>query len=310
MIVSLALLEEYYESIKEQTGEVVQSYKNFQEAKSILPEAEIVISWGNFSGDMLKECKKLKWLFILNAGLEKLPFIELEEKGVLVNAGRVHGTQMAEHGFGIMIAFNRQLHQYIRNQQQKSWKHYKPMTQLAGKTLCIIGAGSIGREFANKAKAFDMKVIGLKKHKEALEHFDEVWEMDQLYKALGLADYIVLLTPLTEETYHLIGQKEFSAMKPECIFINMSRGDTVDEAALIDTLGKGYIAGAGLDVFHQEPLPETSPLWEMENVILTPHSSALVPDMMDSLVAVFIKSLICYRQGKPLPNRIDLKNKY
>jgi len=119
-----------------------------------------------------------------------------------------------------------------------------------------------------------------------------------------------LITPLTDQTYHLIGQAEFKTMKDSSIFINMSRGDTVDEAALIEALQKGIIAGAGLDVFHTEPLPANNPLWKMENVMITPHNGGISPNTFKRAVGVFVESLTCYRQGKPLPNQVNLQRKY
>lgn len=312
MIVSLIPIErEYCDTIEKQTGERVLSYRNAGEALEVLPEAEIILSWGELGEDIVKACKKLKWLFVMSAGVEKLAFDELDRKGVIVtNVSGIHGPQMAEHAFGLIILFSRQLNRSIRSQLQKKWERIKSMGELTGKTLCIVGSGSIGKEIARKAKAFDMRVIGLKKHAEALENFDRVWGMEKLHDALGQADYTVLLTPLTDETYHLLGMNEFLAMKPTSVFINLSRGDTVDETALIEALQKGIIAGAGLDVFHQEPLPEHSPFWEMENVVITPHNAGQSPHYIPRAIELFLSSFDCYRQGKSMPNQIDLKMKY
>jgi phosphoglycerate dehydrogenase-like enzyme len=137
-----------------------------------------------------------------------------------------------------------------------------------------------------------------------------VWPIDKLHEALQQADYSVLITPLTEATFHLIGTEEFRVMKSSSIFINVSRGDTVDETALIEALQNGSIAGAGLDVFHEEPLPQDSPLWDMENVLITPHNAGVSPHYTTRIIDLFLTSLACYRQGKPLPNRIDLERKY
>lgn len=184
------------------------------------------------------------------------------------------------------------------------------MDEISEKTLCIIGTGSIGSEIARKAKAFDMKVIGVDKFPATSKNFDEVWGMDKMAEALGLADYTVLTIPLTEETYHLMGQKEFKSMKQSGILINMSRGDTVDETALIAALQEGRIAGAGLDVFHKEPLPQESPLWDMENVIITPHCAGDSPYLERRALNLFAENLLLYRQGKPMKNIINLERKY
>ncbi len=315
MIISLVpqnlLTKEQLGLFEKETGESILSFADLNEALKFLPEADILIVFGRIDKEALKICSKLKWLFSVSAGVEHLPFTELKEKGVIVtNTRGIHGEQISEHVFGMVLSFSRQLMLSRKNQLQKKWAQLLPVDELPGKTLCIIGAGSIGSEIARKAKAFDMHVIGLKKHPEAMEYFDDVFGIEKLHDVLGLADYAVLITPLTDETYHIMGAEEFKAMKRTGVFINMSRGDTVDEASLIDALRNGIIAGAGLDVFHTEPLPPESPLWEMENVIITPHNSGVSPHYFEKTLKVFRESLALYRQGKELPNRIDLERKY
>ncbi len=312
MIISLVELgKENIDFVKQKTGEDILVFKSPKEAEGLLPRAEILISWGGFDSGLLKYCGSLKWLFITSAGVEKLPFSQLSERGVMVtNVSGIHGTQIAEHVLGMMLAFSRGLHLSLRGQLQRKWRSYGSLSELAGKNLCIVGAGRIGREVARKAKAFDLSVTGIKKHAEPLDYFDEVLGMDRLHEALEQADYTLLLTPLTSETFHLIGSKEFDAMKPDSIFINMSRGDTVDEEAMIMALKQGRIAGAGLDVFHKEPLPESSPLWDMENVIITPHNAGVSPYYTERAMELFAQSLVLYRRGEPMPNRIDFERQY
>ncbi len=313
MIVSIIPFasEEFIEQLSSITGEKVKSFRNIIDAVEALPEAEILIHFGNISGETLKICRNLKWLFSLSAGVEKLPFPELIEMGITVtNTRGIHGKQMAEHVIGIMIAFSRYLHKCLKNQIEKKWDQNLRVDELAGRNLCIIGAGSIGMEIARKAKAFDMIVTGLKKHPVELEYFDFVWGIEKLHEALNHSDYSVLVTPLTDETFHLMGLDEFKAMKKNSVFINISRGDTVDENVMIEALKNGIIRGAGLDVFHEEPLPQESPLWNMENVIITPHNAGVSPYYMKRALEIFLNSLKLYKEGKPLPNRINLIRKY
>ena len=312
MIVSAVNIgDEYGKRIEKETGDRLLYFNGLKEAAGSLPEAEIVISWGNFSSSYLKLCNKLKWLFTFSAGVEGLPFEELAQRGIAVsNVRGIHGPQMAEQAFGMMIAFSRRLKECFENQHKNKWGNFETIGELTGKSLTIIGAGSIGMELARKAKAFDMDVTGLKRNACALPGFDRVWEMDRLHEALGISDYIVLLTPLTSETRHLIGVEEFEAMKPGSVFINMSRGDVVDEDAMIDAIRKGRPAYAGLDVFKTEPLPEGSPLWGMDNVIITPHNAGQSPHYTERAVDIFIGAYSLYRQGMPLPNSIDLTRKY
>jgi D-2-hydroxyacid dehydrogenase (NADP+) len=312
MIVSTVdLKEEYLNLIKNSTGEDVTVCARPGEQAGKLAEAEIIISFGDFNAEDLELCKNLKWLFVTSAGVEKLPFEKLAEKSVCVtNASGIHTTQMAEQIFGMMIAFSRRLADYLRYQQRGIWHPMLPFGELKDKTLCIVGAGSIARETARKAKAFDMKVIGLKRHASPLPDFDSVWDMSRFHEALGLSDYVVVLTPLTDETFYLFGAEEFSLMRTNAVIINMSRGDTIDEKALIEALRSGKIAGAGLDVFHNEPLEPESPLWGMENVIITPHTAGGTPDYIDRALDLFLKSYKCLRSGGQLPNIVDLKLKY
>jgi phosphoglycerate dehydrogenase-like enzyme len=193
---------------------------------------------------------------------------------------------------------------YIRNQEKAQWRTIFSGDDLEGRTLCIIGAGSIGTEIGKKAKAFDMRVIGLKRHPEPLESFDEVWGIDRLDEALPLSDYVVLITPLTPETHHLMGAEEFRAMKDTAVFINVSRGDTVDEQALISALEQKEIAGAVLDVFHTEPLPKESPLWAMENVMVTPHNAGPSTNSEQKTIRLLSDNIARFRNGRELINKI------
>ncbi|HBF37164.1 MAG TPA: D-2-hydroxyacid dehydrogenase [Firmicutes bacterium] len=313
MILSLQLPfgREFLQIIEKKIGEKIHAYDHIQDAAAVLPEAEVIMLMGSIDPVTIKTCRRLKWLFSFSAGVEKLPFKELMEMGVRVtNTRGIHGPQIAEQTMGMMISFSRGLNRSYRNQLEQKWDQFMTVDELTGKTLCIIGAGSIGREIARKAKAFDLTVIGLKTHPEPMENFDQVWGIAKLHEALGLADYTVLITPLTDQTYHLMGRAEFEAMKKSGIFINVSRGDTVDETALIEALQKGLIAGAGLDVFHEEPLPPTHSLWKMNNVIITPHNSGISPKMLERASSIFMEGWTCYRQGRPLPNPVNLQRKY
>ncbi len=315
MIVTLAPPRLFTEAdlarFTERTGETLHIIHDVKSNPGLLAAAEILLIFGELNSEILQACPRLKWLFSLSAGMDLLPWADLVERGIVVsNVRGIHGTQMAEHTIGIMIAFSRQLNWCYRSQLRREWRSPWTVNELTGQTLSIIGAGSIGKEIAKKAKAFDMKVIGIKRNPEPLAYFDEVWGLDQLHRVLGAADYHALITPLTEETYHLIGAAEFQAMKPTSIFINISRGDTVDEKAMLAALQNGEIAGAGLDVFSEEPLPSNSPFWELPNVIITPHSSGKSPYYMQRALELFTESLLAYRQGKSLPNQIDPSRKY
>lgn len=312
MIVSyVGLTEEQLKQIKDATGEEALIIGRDGTEGALLPQADIVMGFGNFSVKQLEMSKKLKWLFVMSAGVEHLAFEALDRAGVAVsNVSGLHATQMAEQALGMMIMFTRQLGTCCRNQSKHLWKRDLAFSELAGKTLCIVGAGNIGRETARKAKAFDMRVTGLKKHAENLPFFDEVCDMSRFGACIAQADFVLLLTPLTPETYHLMDAEAFHRMKQSAVFLNFSRGDTVDEPAMIAALRNGEIGGAALDVTHSEPLEPESPLWDMENVLLTPHIAGVVPDYNDRAVKIFLSSYTAYTRRETLPNQVDLKAGY
>lgn len=312
MIVSLVDMErELLDRIARETGETVAVCRRGEEER-LLPLAEILIGHTNPGQRRLELARRLRWYFCISAGVEKIPFDYFREHGITVtNSSGIHGPQMSEHALGMMIAFSRGLLRSVHNQRRHVWERDGRMLgQLAGSTLCIVGAGHIGQATARRARAFDMKVIGLKRHPGPLEYFDEIGGMDRLHEALGLADYVLLLTPLTRETRGLMGVAEFAAMKKSAVFLNLSRGGTVDEPALIAALRDDVIAGAGLDVFGQEPLDPASPLWDMENVLITPHIAGVLPNYMELAAGAFIRGYGRYRRGEPLPNRVDLAGGY
>lgn len=312
MIPSLIPLERKYTDYFENgTGERIVNLTDRAGAEKLLPGAEILVSFPRIPEGYLDMAKNLKWIYIMSAGVNGLPFAELIRRNISVtNASGIHAEQMSEHAMGVMIMFSRRLDLNYRMQLRKKWLRVEDADELTGKSLCVVGAGTIGRELARKAGAFGMNVTGLKRNPSPVPFFDEILGMDRLHDALAKADYVVLLTPLTRETYRLFGEQEFASMKKSAVFLNLSRGDTVDETALIAALRGGTIRGAGLDVFHNEPLEPESPFWNLDNVILTPHNSGLSRHYFQRAVELFAQSYRCFRNGLELPNRVDLVKQY
>jgi len=180
-----------------------------------------------------------------------------------------------------------------------------------GETIGIIGVGDIGQETARLAKAFGMRVLGVRRSGEPTEHVDQMYSLEGLPQLLNESDYVVNALPLTEETYHYIGAKQFAQMKCNAFYINIGRGPTTDTEALLQALLSKQIAGAGLDVFEQEPLPADHPLWQMDNVILTPHSSGHTQYYGQRTLDIFLGNLHDYiTKGKPTHNLVDLLKQY
>ncbi len=307
ILINSKMSQEYVAKI--QSGfpsiEVLQT-ENPQEVEKMVQDAEILISWwSNFQPAFL-DSPKLRWVHALSAGIDGflLPQI-LEGKVLLTNSRGIHGIPISEHVFAIMLAFSRGLNQFGRNQTQNKWQRTH-LTELRGKTLGIVGMGSIGSEIARLGTAFGMRVMGVKRTPiSAPEGVNRVVGMEGLEMVLKESDYLVIAVPLTPETFGLIGSVQLEQMKPTAVLINIARGEVIQEEQLAEALRQGVIAGAGLDVFNTEPLPQDSLLWEMENCIITPHCAALSPQYMTRATDLFCRNLDAFLQGEPMPTLVD-----
>lgn len=284
------------------------------EAPGKIRDAEILVAWGfNNIEPFYDNAAKLKWINALTAGVESLVFRQTQQDEVLItNSKGIHGIPMAEHVLGMMLSFTRRLNVLLKQQMEHVWKrpNIDELLEINGKTLAIVGLGAIGQEIARKAKAMDMTVIAARREMKQEPFVDRLYQSEQLLEMLAEADFVVVTLPITDQTKDLIGRKHFEAMKPTAFFINVSRGGVVQENELIRALQEKMIAGAGLDVVAIEPLPENSPLWDMPNVIITPHLSAISPVYLDRAIQLFAKNLALYVQNKPLFNLIDKTRGY
>ena len=293
-------------------NEPYRFYDSYEALLQDKDDIEILISTGTPREEVLKELSGLKWIFSYSAGVNSFPLQMLKKRGIiLTNTSGLHKTNIAEQVLGSMTMFSRNLIQAMSDKSIKAWNFYR-VDELIGKKLLIIGTGHVGTEIARKAKAFDMEVHGVRfrDRAEKTEYFDEVCNVRDLLEVLPGKDYVCLIVPATKETGGLMGEKEFKAMDSSAVFINVGRGDTVAEAELVEALSSGQIRGAILDVFEVEPLPKESPLWEMPNVILTPHIAGPTPYYAERAFAMFIENLSRYRRGEELNNRIDYDRGY
>ncbi|RLQ93801.1 D-2-hydroxyacid dehydrogenase [Falsibacillus albus] len=279
-----------------------------------IKDAEIIAGWkkGIENQGHLKEAS-LKWLQTWSAGVNSLPLQELEQKDILItSANGVHSYPISETIFALMLGLTRKIHAYVRNQSEKKWHHANLGLEIHEKTIGILGVGAIGQETAKIAKAFGMKVLGLRNSGKPAEFVDEMYTADQLHALLPQCDYVVITLPLTNETHHLFGEEQFKLMKDSAFLINIGRGNIIEEAELIKALQKKEIAGAGLDVFEKEPLDEKSPLWNMENVIITPHTAGSTEHYTRRVIEdIFIPNLKEYLKGEtPSINLVDYEKGY
>lgn len=304
------------------------SEAHLQRIKDAAPEADIVLikspeTWnddlarkcagfdvflGIFLNNWIDKLPGLKWAQLASAGVDwvlKSPEV-VNSDVTLTNASGVHAIPLSEHILSLLFAFGRNLDHHMRSQFEGKWERRTDITEMEGTTLGLIGVGKIGEKTAEKAKALNMKVLGLRRNPDRTSPFvDRMYGPDQLKEMLPLCDWVVITAAGTPETDGMIGEAELSVMKQSAVIINIARGSLIRENDLIKALKEGHIAGAGLDVFEKEPLPEDSPLWQLPNVIITPHVAGGTPYYVDRLLDIFIENLKRYQAGDALINVVD-----
>lgn len=260
--------------------------------------------------DVVKRATDLRWIQTISAGVDGMLFPEmLESDVILTNVRGMHAETIADHVFALILAFARELPFFLNRQREKQWDR-REVRSLAGTKLAVVGMGGIGAEVARRGVAFGMQVVGTVRHPRKMEGIEQVYPPEKLDEAIAGAEWVVIAAPLTTETVHLIRRDQLKLMGPKSVLINIGRGRIVDEAALIESLQTGEIAGAGLDVVEDEPLSPDSPLWRMENVIITPHIAGSMDNYIDRALEIFGENLRRYRAGEPLMNVVDKKLGY
>lgn len=279
-----------------------------EELERNLPQADVV--WGGLRPDQLRLGGRLRLVQVLSAGVDFMLSPELSaSQAELCTTSGIHSETIAEHVLMMMLALARKLPTVVLNQNGRQWESIEPQL-LHGKCLGIVGFGSIGQAIGARAKSFGMHVVGLRRHPGDSPDADEVWANERLDELLPLVDHLVLAVPLTPETRGLMSRARIDKMLPTAYIYNIARGDVMDEAALIDALKSGRLAGAGLDVFWQEPLPEDNPLWSLPNVLVTPHNAGSMPNYRGRALEVFLENLRRLRDGQTLINRVDKQAGY
>ena len=290
---------------------------NYDHLAKELPDADIFVGY-SLRPEQLKEAKKLKWIHSTAAGVAQLMYSELRDSGIMVtNPSGIFSVPMAEHTMGLLLALARNFPDSVRGQdrarwaQQEIWDKPQHLTELNGKVLLIVGYGSIGREVAKRAKAFDMRVWGMTRSGMGEQAYVEnIFAVSQLAEALPDADYVMICAPETAETKDLIGAAEIAKMKRGARLINVARGSLLDETALVQALERGALGGAALDVAQTEPLPAESPLWKAPNLFITPHTSGVSDRLWDRQTAILIDLLERWFAGQDLFNQVDFARGY
>jgi phosphoglycerate dehydrogenase-like enzyme len=277
-----------------------------------LPRAEILMTFFQGSRKMIDAAPGLKWIQAISAGVEFLPLEEIRRRNILLTNGRgIHKIHMAEYAIAAMINLARNFHLMFRNQMQHKWERAVPQQEIYGATVGILGLGAIGAEIARRAAFMGMRVIGVRRVAVPVEGVEEVWGPDRMPELFRQSDYVVNLLPTTSETERVIDRKCFDLMKPTACFINMGRGATVNEPDLIEALQQKKIRALVSDVYAVEPLPADSPLWALENVILTPHVCGASPQYMARAMEIIEHNLTVYLTGRgEMINRVDMATGY
>mgnify|MGYP006280087275 FL=1 len=299
---------------------LTKSFKNIEFVKSedmdVLSEevkdADVMAAMlmRKFDSDLIKKGNNLKWIQSWSAGVDRFLkedlFDYLKENDITLTSVRgIHRESMAEQVIGYLISFSRRFFDLYELQQKREWERIK-VDYLKNKTLAIFGLGAVGQEVARKASVFNMNIIGIKRNTDVeIPHVNKIYSPAQKDEVLNKADYVVVTLPLTDQTRGYFGQEEFKAMKKSAHFINVARGEIVKQAELVKALQDESIAGAALDVFEEEPLPEDSPLYELDDVIITPHTSGLFPHYNKEAVQVFKNNLRLFIEDEEMVNVID-----
>jgi phosphoglycerate dehydrogenase-like enzyme len=292
----------------------LESYDRLAEE---LADADIYVGfWAR--PEQFREARKLRWVHATAAGVSQLLHPEIVESDVvLTNARGVNAIPIGDHTLGVILAFSRHLMTAWRHQrehrwaQQQIWDESPRPRELAGQRLLIVGLGALGREIVARARGFGMRILAVTRSGQDPEKVaDQVFGADRLDEALGEAEFVVLAAPETPQTWHLIDARRLGLMKPTAVLVNVARGTLVDESALAEALRAGRLAGAALDVTEREPLAADSPLWEMQNVLITPHVANASDRLWERQEAILVENLDRWFSGRELINVVDKRRGY
>ncbi len=289
-------------------------YKHLPEE---LPDTDIFVGY-SLKPEQLVDSRKLKWIHSTAAGVAQLMYPELRDSGIVVtNPSGIFSVPMAEHTMGLLLALARNFPDSVRHQdrshwgQQEIWDQPQRLTELNGQHLLIVGYGSIGRELARRASAFEMRVWGVTRSGQGdATYAEKIVPISELHQVLPFADYVVIAAPETPETRHMIGTAELARMKTSARVVNVARGSLLDEPALLRALKEQKLGGAALDVAGMEPLPADSPLWKTPHLMITPHTSAVSDRLWKRQTDILLELLERWFNGRELFNRVDLSRGY
>jgi phosphoglycerate dehydrogenase-like enzyme len=284
------------------------------EVSAAAQPADVILHWAG-SRDLLRAAflanPGVRWIHSRSAGLDSILFPELVASAVpLTNGSGVFSPSLGEFALAAILYFAKDFRRMLRNQQASRWEPFD-VEEISGRTVGIVGYGDIGRNVAGRVHAMGMRVLALKRHAPASPDplvdplIAEFFQPRDLNAMLSRCDYIVVATPLTQETHHMIGEAAFAAMKSSAVVINIGRGPVIDQAALVRALTERRIKGAGLDVFEHEPIPPGDPIYQLENVLISPHCADHTKTWLDDAMRFFLEQYARFSSGQPLQNVVE-----
>ena len=275
----------------------IHSAQKEEEVGDFIEKADILLVI-RISNELIKKASKIKWIQALTTGVDYIINLPSLKKEVIVTSTRgMHGPQVSEMAFLLMLALNRKFAEVVRNQDKAIWERW-PGRLLWKKKVAILGVGVIGEEIARKCKAFGMEVFGIDIVRRKVESIDTFYGPEDIVNVAREVDYFIIVAPFTPQTEKMVDSKVLSAMKPTAFLLNLGRGEVVDEGALINVLKSGKIAGAGLDTYCEEPLPESHPFWGMKNVIVSPHVAGMSDIYVEQALSIFEENLRRFLKGE------------
>ena len=299
---NLLVLEQRAEEYKKALGPkfpevIIQAATIEEEVGKFIEQTDILLTI-RISNELLRKASKLQWIHALTTGVDYIVNLPSLRKEIIITSTRgIHGPQVSEMAFLLMLALNRDFPEVVRNQDKNTWARW-PGRLLWKKKVGILGIGIIGEEIARKCKAFGMEVFGIDIVKRELDCIDVIYGPEDIVKVAKEVDYFVIVAPYTPQTEKMVDSKVLSAMKSTAFLVNLGRGEIVDEEALISILKSGKIAGAGLDTYCQEPLPKDHPFWGMKNVIVSPHVAGMSDVYVEQALTVFEENLRRFLKGE------------
>lgn len=310
-LITFKYTEEELKSLEDLGYDIVFKDEREFEFSKDMEEAEVLVGFNPFEKLDISKLPNLKWIQVLSAGINQVPLDQVKKRKItLTNNRGCYSIPIAEWTVMKILEMIKNSKEFYEKQRKKVWEVDSSLLELYGKTVGFIGTGSIAEETAKRLQGFGVNIVGVNLSGRPNEHFHKVYKIDEMDKVIGTFDFLVIAAPYTQKTHHLVNQDVFKAMKDGVFLVNIARGSIIDEKALIDNLKSGKVKKAALDVFEEEPLPTDNPLWDMDNVIISPHNSWPSEMIPKRRYEIAHKNMKKYINNEDLVNVVDLEREY